>query len=77
LLIPAAPAITSRHPALRLELIANPKNLSLTRREADIALRLARPTETAGNRVIARRITTLSYGVYASRENERDFEDLR
>ena len=76
LLIPATPDIVSRHPELRLELIADSRNLSLTRREADIALRLARPTEMAGNRIIARRIATLGYGVYVARQTAGAFEQL-
>jgi DNA-binding transcriptional LysR family regulator len=39
-LVPAAATLSARHPGLRLELIAEPRDLSLTRREADVALRL-------------------------------------
>jgi DNA-binding transcriptional LysR family regulator len=48
-----------------LELVADLRDLSLTRREADLALRLARP-KTGGTKVLARRIGTLRYGVYAA-----------
>src|SRR5690242_3613016 len=65
LLIPALPALARRHTQIRLELIAEPRNLSLTRREADLALRLARPESGAG--VLARRIGYLDYGVYVPR----------
>jgi DNA-binding transcriptional LysR family regulator len=65
-LVPAMPQLVARHPELRVELIAESRDLSLTRREADIALRLARPGEDAGNRVLARRIGTLAYAVYAA-----------
>jgi DNA-binding transcriptional LysR family regulator len=41
LLIPALPLLYATYPRLRIELAAEPRNLSLTRREADIALRLA------------------------------------
>jgi DNA-binding transcriptional LysR family regulator len=64
LLIPAVPRLAARHPRLRLELIAEPRNLSLTRREADIALRLARPETGAA---LARRIGRLDYAVYGPR----------
>ncbi|HTZ80999.1 MAG TPA: LysR family transcriptional regulator [Stellaceae bacterium] len=64
-LIPAATALTATHPDLRLELLAEPRNLSLARREADIALRLARPDAGAGDAVLARRIGSLAYGIYA------------
>lgn len=63
LLAPAAAALLDRHPDLRLELSAAPADLSLTRREADMALRLARP-RTGGTQVIARRIATLAYAAY-------------
>src|SRR5262249_6776253 len=64
LLIPAVPRLLARHPQIRLELIAEPRNLSLTRREADLALRLARPESGAG--VLARRIGHLDYAVYGA-----------
>ncbi len=66
LLLPAAAGLMARHPGLALELIADVRDLSLTRREADIAVRLARPGEEAGDRVITRRIGTLDYAVYAA-----------
>jgi DNA-binding transcriptional LysR family regulator len=69
LLIPAAPKLLARHPELRLELIAEPRNLSLTRREADVALRLARPQTGAA---LARRIGRLDYAVYGPRRREAD-----
>jgi DNA-binding transcriptional LysR family regulator len=68
LLIPAAPKLLARHPELRLELIAEPRNLSLTRREADVALRLARPETGAA---LARRIGRLDYAVYGPRRRKR------
>jgi len=65
ILLPAAPALLERHPGLQLELVAEARDVSLTRREADLALRLARP-KTGGTRVIARRVGALRYDVYAS-----------
>jgi len=55
--------LTKRHPALELEIVATSRNLSLARREAEIALRLARP---AAGELVARRLVTLDYGFYAS-----------
>ncbi len=63
-LVPALPVLLDEHPQLRVELIAEPRDLSLTRREADLALRLARPTRELG--AIARRIGWLDYAVYES-----------
>jgi DNA-binding transcriptional LysR family regulator len=65
ILVPAAQTLFERHPKLQLELVADPRDLSLTRRETDLALRLARP-KTGGTRVLACRVGTLRYGVYAS-----------
>lgn len=67
ILVPALWRLLRDHPQLRVELIAEPRDLSLTKREADIALRLARPHKEA--RAIARRIGHLDYAVYGpSRE---------
>jgi DNA-binding transcriptional LysR family regulator len=60
---PALPALFAAHPGLFLELVAEPADLSLTRRQADMALRLARPRGAAGS-VVARRIGRLAYGLY-------------
>jgi DNA-binding transcriptional LysR family regulator len=62
LLMPALRDLYAAHPQLRLEAVAEPRNVSLTKREADIALRLARPDRE--HKVIARRIGTLRYAVY-------------
>jgi DNA-binding transcriptional LysR family regulator len=61
-LIPALPALHGEHPLLQLELIAESVNLSLTRRDADIAVRLARPHKEQS--VVARRIGQLDYAVF-------------
>ena len=65
ILVPSAPALLRRHPRLRLDIVADARNLSLTRREADLALRLARP-KTGGTRVMARRVGRLRYAAYAA-----------
>jgi DNA-binding transcriptional LysR family regulator len=62
LLVPAIAELQALQPMLRLELVAEPRNLSLTKREADLALRLARPDKE--QRVVARRIGDLSFAVY-------------
>jgi DNA-binding transcriptional LysR family regulator len=62
-LAPAAGALLAAHPGLRLELVAEPRNLSLSRRETDMALRLARPSREAA--AVVRRVGRLDYGVYA------------
>jgi DNA-binding transcriptional LysR family regulator len=65
LLVPAASRLLEQHPALKLELISDPRDFSLTRREADLALRLARP-RTGGTKLTARRIGRLHYSAYAT-----------
>jgi len=61
-LIPALSRLIRQHPDLRVELIAEPRVLSLTKREADVALRLARPRDEV--RAFARKVGELSYAVY-------------
>lgn len=63
ILVPAIPDLLARHPGLRVELVAEPRTLSLGRREADLAVRLARPAAGAG--LVTRRIGRLAYGIYA------------
>jgi DNA-binding transcriptional LysR family regulator len=63
-LISALPQLLAAHPRLRLELIADPRNLNVTRRETDIAVRLARPEQGVA---LARRIGRLDYAVYVRR----------
>src|SRR5258708_18194312 len=65
LLVPALSEFFARYPRLRLELMAEARNVSLPRREADISLRLARP-EGAGS-LLTRRLGYLAYAVYGPR----------
>jgi DNA-binding transcriptional LysR family regulator len=69
-LVPALPRLMARYPELRVEVIANNSNLSLARREADIALRMARPE---GGALVARSIASIGYAVYASKSFCRKF----
>jgi len=62
LLAPRAGVLLDRHPGLKLELISSSQNLSLSRREADVALRLGRPKKGTA---LIRRIATVEYAVYA------------
>lgn len=68
-LAPALKLLRELAPGVIVELVGTQENLSLTRREADIALRLARPS--AGS-FLARRVATLSYGVLVRRGSERE-----
>ncbi|GJL83590.1 MAG: LysR family transcriptional regulator [marine bacterium B5-7] len=66
LLVPALTRLFNQHPELEVELIPDNRNLSLTRREADLAIRLARPV-IGGSRVKARRIGIFDYAIYADK----------
>ena len=59
------PALLRRHPALRLELAASSSNANLSRREADVALRFARPR--TGGDIVCRRIAAVGYAAFAAR----------
>lgn len=74
LLVPALPSLLTEHPHLVVEFVPDARDLSLTQREADLAIRLARPS-TGGTRVKARRFGTLTYGIFAARDI--DVEDAR
>ena len=55
--------LRGRHPGLAVELIASSRSLDLSRREDDLAIRLARPQ--AGDFIVCR-LASLAYGVYGS-----------
>ena len=55
--------LQTQFPDLRLALVGEAREAALTRREADIALRLYRPRE---NSLVARKLTTIAYGLYGS-----------
>ena len=76
-LVPALSTLLARYPELRIELIADARDLNLSRRDADIAVRLARPGDAVGSRVFARRIGTLRYAVYAQKALKHDALNLQ
>ncbi|AYG58217.1 LysR family transcriptional regulator [Rhizobium jaguaris] len=76
LLIPSMPGLLAQHSGLQLELIGDARNFNLTRREADMALRLSRPADVANAKVVARRIATLDYAVYVAAGQESRAEGL-
>ena len=61
---PILPAFRGIHPALAIELAISDTNQDLSRRDADIAVRMARPTQAA---LVARRIGDVGIGLYAHR----------
>ncbi|MEL7124900.1 MAG: LysR family transcriptional regulator [Pseudomonadota bacterium] len=60
---PIIAQIRLAHPEIEIELVASDSTDNLLRREADIALRMYRPTQ---GDVITRRVTTIDLGAYAS-----------
>jgi DNA-binding transcriptional LysR family regulator len=64
LLAPAVPALAARHPRLVLEVAADQRTFDLTRREADLAVRMGRPRDAG---LVMRKLTDVAYGFYASR----------
>lgn len=63
LIIPALPAFHDRYPGIRLEITTGIATTDLGRHEADMALRVVRPTQ--GNLTV-RRVGVMTYSVYAS-----------
>jgi DNA-binding transcriptional LysR family regulator len=63
-LAPQLVHLSNKHPDLNIELVANPRSFSLSKREADIAISMARPSQ---GRVYARKLLDFGLGIYASR----------
>lgn len=63
-LLERLPAFYARYPDIELEIIADSSPLDLGRHEADLALRMGRPTQP---QIVTRRLAQLSYAVYAHR----------
>jgi DNA-binding transcriptional LysR family regulator len=77
LLPPALPALRRRHPELVLEVVADPRAFDLSRREADLAVRVGRPRDSG---LVTRRLSSLALAFYAAASTEaggRGAVDLR
>jgi DNA-binding transcriptional LysR family regulator len=66
IIIPALPGFLAAHPELSLEVLTDIHAVNLHRRDADLAVRLVKPTR--GNLKI-RRLGALGLGLYASRSH--------
>lgn len=62
-LVPRLVEFRRLHPEIRLALSGNNRVVDLNRREADLALRLTKPSESG---LIARRVGAIGFGFYAS-----------
>ena len=60
---PILGAFRKEHPEIDLELVLSNKNEDLSRRDADIAVRMVRPTQGS---LVARKVGTIGVGFYAS-----------
>lgn len=60
---PALAELQAKHPGIIVELVPDTRALSLSRREADIALRMSR---FEGHEVVARKVGTMAMGLYAT-----------
>jgi DNA-binding transcriptional LysR family regulator len=60
---PCFATLQAQHPDILIDLVPNPRQLSLSMREADISVRLARSDQ---HDLIVRRIGSLAFGLYAS-----------
>ena len=64
LLPPMLTNLRHQHPGLSLEVVASDQTENLLRREADLAVRMYRPTQ---NDLIAKKVAELPIGIYAAR----------
>lgn len=67
LLVPRLGAFLKAYPGLRIELVAEARNLSLTRRDCDLALRFARPQ---GGAMLCRRLGSLGFSLYGPHQGD-------
>jgi DNA-binding transcriptional LysR family regulator len=63
LIAPRLFQLRRQHPGIRIKLIGEKRAASLNRREADVALRLSRPSEPG---LIARKIGSFGFGLYGA-----------
>jgi DNA-binding transcriptional LysR family regulator len=69
LLMPHLAAFRRAHPEVRLELVVNNEFLSLTKREADVAIR---PTNKPPESLVGRKVGRIRTALYGARSRSRD-----
>jgi DNA-binding transcriptional LysR family regulator len=74
LVCPRANLLKERFPDLRLELVSEARNISLLKRDADIAVSLHRPSQS---RVIVQKLTDYRLGLFASHNYLRKYPPIR
>jgi DNA-binding transcriptional LysR family regulator len=73
-LAPRIGRLLAKYPDLRLELVAMPRVLSLSKREADLAISLNRPNE---GKIVAKKLVDYDLALYASREYVQSAQPIR
>jgi DNA-binding transcriptional LysR family regulator len=68
-LLKKLPYFQRRYPDIQLELIADASQLSLSQREADLAIRMGRP-ETG--QLIISKLTDIAYAVYGNKNTQQE-----
>ncbi|HSO34635.1 MAG TPA: LysR substrate-binding domain-containing protein [Labilithrix sp.] len=63
-LVPGLAELRRQHGGVEIELRADTRTLDLSRREADVAVRLSRPTQPA---LVARKLGSMRFALYGSR----------
>lgn len=66
--LPALAPLADEHPGLALEVVSDTRQHDLSRREADIALRIGASFDT---RLVGRKLAALGFGLYAARARPR------
>ncbi|KRC04549.1 hypothetical protein ASE11_24410 [Hydrogenophaga sp. Root209] len=63
LIAPRLSDLRERYPALQIRLDGDTRNVSLVRREADVAIRLSRPDDAE---LVVRKLSTVTFSLYGS-----------
>lgn len=66
MLLPGAIArLQAQNPGISVDVLSDPRSLNLSRREADVAIRMSR---FEGNQLVSRRVATMASALYASED---------
>lgn len=74
LILPHLSPLLTAHPGLNVELVTGVSSVNMLRREADLAIRMVRPTQTT---LIVRRLGVLGYGLYTRPADTGECDDGR
>lgn len=77
ILLPALASLCERHPGIELELDADAKNLDLSKREADVAVRALVVGVSPPEHLLARRLAPITLGSYVARAHAERLDPAR